>query len=99
VKSIILSLSIGAVAHAQNATPPSPAPRQVGCIRNVIVHTMDPACTVIPDAAVVIGVDGRIDRIVHAIVLRHIGVHEQRTAALFDDLPGRGFAHCAIDLE
>ena len=64
MKSIILSLSIGAVAHAQNATPPSPAPRQVGCIRNVIVHTMDPACTVIPDAAVVIGVDGRIERIV-----------------------------------
>lgn len=66
MKSFILTAALCSTALAQNSTAPSPAARQVTCIRNVTVHTMDPAFTVIPDAAVVMGVDGRIERIVPA---------------------------------
>lgn len=64
MKSFILTAALCSTAVAQNSTAPSPAPKQLTCIRNVTVHTMDPAFTVVPDAAVVIGVDGRIERIV-----------------------------------
>lgn len=66
MKPFIAALACCAAAQAQNATAPSPAPARPVCIRNVTVHTMDPACTVVPDAAVVIGIDGRIERIVPA---------------------------------
>ncbi|MEY4533750.1 MAG: hypothetical protein RLZZ246_68 [Planctomycetota bacterium] len=59
-----IALACCTAVHAQNTTPPSPAPLQPACIRNVTVHTMDGGCTVVEGAAVVIGVDGRIDRIV-----------------------------------
>ena len=64
MKSFILTMALCSAAYAQNSTAPSPAPKQVTCIRNVTVHTMDPAFTVVPDAAVVIGADGRIERII-----------------------------------
>jgi imidazolonepropionase-like amidohydrolase len=64
VKSFILTAVLCSTSMAQNSTTPSPAPNRMTCIRNVTVHTMDLDFTVIPDAAVVIGVDGRIERIV-----------------------------------
>ncbi|MBM4110287.1 MAG: hypothetical protein FJ254_02870 [Phycisphaerae bacterium] len=66
MRTHLICLLLCTTAAAQNSTAPTAAPRQVSCIRNVVVHTMDPAFTVIPDAAVVIGTDGRIAAIVPA---------------------------------
>ncbi len=61
-----VSVVVATRVVAQNSTAPSPPLTELTCISNVTVHTLDAAGTVVTDAALVVGTDGRIRAIVSA---------------------------------